>query len=687
MIFKSIRLPFVPNAVFFIFLLPLFAYTQVVNIRIDPNQIYQTIDGFGAFESDADINASWWNDLYFEDMECSIYRVDLTPQLRSPYSDLSYYSPWFMGSAVKNIFNLEDPANPNGPEGNRVRTYTGPQDYSRSFGGRNAPIAVMGPNIEQNLQYFIYRANQAIQTGKSKTKDLGDFKLIGSIWSPLPWVKIASGNVYRENWWPGPVANTAWPFVWGGNFAGGRLDVSETPLQVFDDRSVGGAGATSALTQFARSTAAYILGYQRYYDVQFYAISIQNELNFEQFYNSATYPLSSQYIAAIKAVRKEFDKHPELQSIQIMGPEDLLGGDAYGMWEYGSSNGPIHKNLQYLQNIEADTAAKRALAFYCIHGYANDGVTSSGAQANLWNWWVNGWTASPAPGVPANVKGWDGPQKKSWMTETSGEHPDWIFPKSGYPGEGAFGLSVRIHQALTTGKESAWIYWTFSDTDNAGNVSLYGLTNATHGANAAKYVAAKHYFKFIRPRSKRIAANVSGSNAVLASAYFNEENKKMTIVMINTSSTTQTTAITLPVGHLGVETYTSKENNLWQKGMLQAGAGSLTFLMDPYSVQTWVINYPPTSSHEKIESIEYAEVIPNPFTQFAFLHLDLKEQTTLKLKIYDAAGHCVFEDEALRYLNSGKHQIKIELESHLKGVYFLNIESGFSSEFKKILIL
>lgn len=182
--------------------------------------------------------------------------------------------------------------------------------------------------------------------------------MTASIWSPLPWVKVSSGNRYNQNWWPGPVQNTPWPFVWGGNFAGGRLDVSNTPLQVFNDQSMGGSGPTSALTQFARSTAAYIAGYQRFHKIKFYAISIQNELNFEQFYNSATYPLSSQYITALKIVRAEFDKYPELKDIKIMGPEDLLGGDAYGLWEYG---GPVHKNLQYLHNIDRDADAKKRL--------------------------------------------------------------------------------------------------------------------------------------------------------------------------------------------------------------------------------------------------------------------------------------------------------------------------------------
>ena len=92
--------------------------------------------------------------------------------------------------------------------------------------------------------------------------------------------------------------------------------MSETALAVFDDKSQGGTGPTSSLTQFVRSTAAYILGFQRFHQIKLAAISIQNELNFEQFYNSATYPLASQYVKAVKAVRIEFDKHPELKDIQ-----------------------------------------------------------------------------------------------------------------------------------------------------------------------------------------------------------------------------------------------------------------------------------------------------------------------------------------------------------------------------------
>lgn len=42
------------------------------------------------------------------------------------------------------------------------------------------------------------------------------------------------------------------------------------------------------------------------------------------------------------------------------------------------------------------------------------------------------------------------------MAETSGENPAWLYPTSGFPGGGAFSIALRIQQALTAGRESAW---------------------------------------------------------------------------------------------------------------------------------------------------------------------------------------------------------------------------------------
>jgi len=49
------------------------------------------------------------------------------------------------------------------------------------------------------------------------------------------------------------------------------------------------------------------------YQVKFYALSIQNELDFEEFYNSMLYPKAASYLTALKAVRAEFDAQPDLK--------------------------------------------------------------------------------------------------------------------------------------------------------------------------------------------------------------------------------------------------------------------------------------------------------------------------------------------------------------------------------------
>ena len=540
----------------------------------DSSALHQHIDGFGTCLSGDSATQEWFRQLFFDDARFSILRMDLVPVFRSPWSDFTYNSPWFHNS----------PPLP-GPEGNNVRTYTGPDDYSDLFAGRRAPIAVMGPDINANLAYFdfdaasVHAAGTMAQLGKANAAALGGFKLVGSIWSPAPWLKVSSGNAIGDAPWPLPVGGTPWPFIWGGNFAGGRLDVSDVPLAVFDD----GSGPTSALTQFARSTAAYLRGFQNRYGVHFYAISIQNELNFEEFYNSATYPLSSQYIAALKRVRSELDRYPDLADIRIMGPEDLLGGDAYGMWQYG---GPIHKNLQYLKHIADDPQAQNALALFAIHGYAADGASAANATPQQWLWWKEGWSTNPAPGLPASVAGYASYGRKSWMTETSGEATSWLAPSSGFPGQGAFGLALRIHQALTAGDQSAWIYWQLAD---GKPVAAQTLTDADIRAESPKYVALKHYARFIRPGSVRAGVDVQGDSNILASAYWHAPDQAMTWVVLNGRPVSEPITILLPANPPPSSTYLlvrSAEGSLWQQATLTPAAGQLSFTLPAYGVAT-----------------------------------------------------------------------------------------------------
>ena len=559
--------------------LPLFGQATVT---IDPAARHQVMDGFGTCLSGGEGETAWMQNLYYDDAGCSILRVDMVPRFVSPFSDNTYNSPWFHNN----------PPLP-GPDGNNVRTYTNASDYTRLFNNNRAQIAVMGPDIAANILKFDYSntlpraAGAMAKAGASRKAKLGDFKLTASIWSPAPWLKVTSGNKYGGAAWPLPTANVPFPFIWTDNFTGGKLDVSNTPRAEFFD----GVQNTSALTQFARSTAAYVKGFQDRNGVQFYSLSIQNELNFETFYNSCTYPLSSYYITALKAVRAEFNKYTDLRNIRLIGPEDLLGGDAYGLWQFGNSGNTVgdlvvHKNLQYLTEIAKDPAATAAVDYYCIHGYASDGVSSAGANSTLWDWWANGWGVAPVGGVPDNVKGFRFYNKKSWMTETSGEEAPWLFPSTGFPNNGAFSVALKMHQAIVNGFNSAWIYWQFSDGAAVGGSTL---TDATAMGGAAKYNSFKHFSKYIRPNAVRVGTS-STNSGVSASSYVQDTDKSLTVVLINSNATAQSVTVNVPTT-LGFaissfSAFTSSNNSYWQSSTLAVSQNRVTLTIPGYGVAT-----------------------------------------------------------------------------------------------------
>jgi hypothetical protein len=258
-------------------------------------------------------------------------------------------------------------------------------------------------------------------------------------------------------------------------------------------------------------------------------------------------------------------------------------GDAWVMWGYGPT---AHKNLQYLQNIAADPVAAAAMAFFCVHGYASDGISAPSANPTTWNWWANGWMTPPSAGLPSNVKGFTYYGKKSWMTETSGENPAWLYPATGYPSDGAWGVALRIHQALTTGQQSAWIYWLMTD---GGSAAAHNLTDSSLQANAPKYVAAKHYFKYIRPNAVRVAANVSGSTNILASAYLHETNQTLTAVLLNTRSNAISVTLNLPAQPANISvlrSFTSSQNSLWQSASLNVTNQAVQVTVPGYGIVT-----------------------------------------------------------------------------------------------------
>jgi O-glycosyl hydrolase len=556
---------------------------QTIDVDVSRSGRAQVIEGFGTCLSGSEPEQDWWRELYFDDLAASILRFDLTPHFKAPYSDHGYNSPWFH----------DDPPLP-GPDGNNVRTYHDAADYTRTWAGYSAKIAVLGPDIDKNVQLFDYdhempkAAGALAQIGKQKKGALGDFKLIASMWSPAPWLKQSSGHSVHGQHDPLPRDGAPWPFVWNAQFAGGVLDTSNTPRAEFDDAALGGSGPTSALTQYARTLAAYARGFQQRFGVKLYAVSLQNELGFEEFYGSCAYPRASDYIAVLKAARAELDRYDDLRAIRILGPEDVLGGDPHALWEVaGEGAGAVQpRSLQYLTEIARDPAALRALDTLCVHGYAIDGIQAAGGEPKMWDYWQHGWQSAPGAGLPSRVQGFADYHKTSWMTETSGEETAWLAPAGGYPSRGAFSIALKIHQALTAGGQSAWLYWQLSD----GNpVATETLTDAKTLEQSPKYAAVRHFFRFIRPGAVRVNARVSGRDAVLASAYVHDRDGTLTLVLINTAADTLHATLHLPAIPAGIRTvqaWTSLDKTYQQESAHVVKNGAVQVPLPGYSVVT-----------------------------------------------------------------------------------------------------
>jgi hypothetical protein len=191
------------------------------------------------------------------------------------------------------------------------------------------------------------------------------------------------------------------------------------------------------------------------------------------------------------------------------------------------------------------------------------------------------------------VSGFRGFGKKSWMTETSGENPAWLYPASGFPNGGAWSLALRIQQALNVGQESAWAYWQMTD---GNSVSAQTLTDSTLLQNSPKYAAAKHFFRYIRPNALRVEASVNGAPALSASAFWHQTNGTMTVVLINATNTPLTTAVrwaAAPATMAIWQTFTSSNGSYWQASTNVMTNGQVNVTVPGYGVVTLYAAAPP----------------------------------------------------------------------------------------------
>lgn len=240
---------------------------------------------------------------------------------------------------------------------------------------------------------------------------------------------------------------------------------------------------------FAKFCAAACQLFEKTYGVPVYALSIQNEPVFTQPYDSCIYT-PGEMRDTIKTVAAAFRTHGV--KTLIMAPED------------------VHDTTRVMTFVDAIRADEQSLAATSIINF--HGVPSKG------------WPDLRARIAPLN--------KPLWVTETSGQSPDW---------NGGLAVATEIHNALSLGDCSAWVYWALTDP-KPSEYALMGLA-----AGTGKSRAAAHYLKFIRPRMQRVSVTPA-SATILVSAFADDRSLVINLINLNTSDASLTLAIQSPPG-------------------------------------------------------------------------------------------------------------------------------------------
>lgn len=342
-------------------------------------------------------------------------------------------------------------------------------------------------------------------------KAAGIKTFIASVWSPPPWMK------------------------YNNQLGNGTVDQNEAPPYSSNPSSSTNQLKTDLYDEFAEMCVAYIKIIKQETGIDLYALSIQNEPRFSQFYQSCVYDGE-----ALKNLLKVVGKRlkDEGLSTKLFLPEDIG-------WLQGVES-MVKPTLE-------DAAAREYAGIVAVHGYDLDGITASSPDAQTWQQ-MYGWGAAY--------------NKPLWMTETSG------FPDN-Y--DGAMSLAKAMFTAIKFGNVSAWTFWTLS-TEKLDEFSLM----SSAGVKSKRFYVSKNFYKFIRPGSVRIAAESAEAAKVFPLAFQNIDN---TLVMINDNKESgKVVRITWPGFQNDARMYvTSPGEDCKDRGVVST---SEPILLPPYSVVT-----------------------------------------------------------------------------------------------------
>jgi len=254
----------------------------------------------------------------------------------------------------------------------------------------------------------------------------------------------------------------------------------------------------SLLVQYSPTYADFLTRYVREYktrfDLDITAVSISNEPEVKQSYQSTSWTGEEMRDFIRDHLGPAF-RRAGLPT-QLIVPETSVWGD---LPKWGDV-------------ILADPEARSFVSIVATHQY-DQSYTGSEPQFP---------PATPEPAYPAaKLHG-----KEFWQTEVSfiGGKPD--------PGIGwGLGTALLIHNAMIGGEVNAWIWWVFLNDwkDNEGLTDLAGNSFIVN----KRLWALGNYSRFVRPGWVMIGATSNPKTNVFVSAFKDPSGRKFAVVAIN----------------------------------------------------------------------------------------------------------------------------------------------------------
>jgi O-glycosyl hydrolase len=288
---------------------------------------------------------------------------------------------------------------------------------------------------------------------------------------------------------------------------------------------------------YANQLAGYVASMKSLYNVNIYAISVQNEPDVSAGYESCIW--TAQQIHDFVPCLYNALAASNVASTKILLPEDEH-------WE---------ANLYH--TAMNDPAVAPDASIVACHNY--DG--------------------SPPNNIPTPLPTYDNPNAALWETEVSTIN-DTYDPSIA----NAVYWAGRIHLFMTVANANAWHYWWLI----SNNPDNEGLTDA-NGIPAQRMYALGNFSRFVRPGFYRIGVSNGASTSI--SAYANTNSGSFAIVAINSyplSTVTQTFNLTNFTTASVTPWITSRTHSLVSQAPVPVANSSFTYALPSLSVVTFV---------------------------------------------------------------------------------------------------